>query len=86
MYILQKIVANIFKKFFKNFAKTFRVKQVEFPDDGFTMDLPKQMALSTIALQALYINYDFCSSHCSTFAYKPPKKTVVPEIIEVQNL
>jgi len=68
-----------------NAAKNPRVKQVEFPDDGFTMDLPKQMALSTIALQTLYINYDFCSPNCSTFAYKPPKKTIVPEIVEINE-
>ena len=62
-----------------------RVKQVEFPNDGFTMDLPKQMALSTIAVRTLYINYDFWSSCCSTFTYKPLKKITVPEVVEVES-
>ena len=68
------------------FLLYYRVKQVEFPNDGFTMELPKQMALTNIATRSLYIRYDFLSSRCSTYAYKPPKPIVVPDIVEVWNI
>jgi len=65
-----------------NASKNPRVKQVEFPNDGFTMELPKQMVLTNIATRSLYIGYDFLSSRCSTYAYKPPKPIVIPDIVE----
>ena len=52
----------------------FRVKQIVFQNDKFTMELPKVMALSDVALRVIYMDLDIFSSKCCTF-----EKTVILE-------
>lgn len=63
------------------------MKQVEFDKDEFTMELPKQMALASIAARILYVDFDFISTNCSTYAYKQKKKGELPEpTVEIEEV
>ncbi|XP_057317605.1 dynein axonemal intermediate chain 7-like isoform X2 [Hydractinia symbiolongicarpus] len=71
-----------------NAAKNPRIKQVEFKDRPFTMELPKQIALADIAVRVLYINFDFLSPRCSTYALKikKSKKKEIGNIQIIENI
>ncbi|XP_069084684.1 dynein axonemal intermediate chain 7 isoform X1 [Pleurodeles waltl] len=56
-----------------NLNKNPRFKGYDFPDGAFGFDLPRPMAMSSIALRILHTYYDHISQDSSTYA--PPAKS-----------
>ncbi|XP_078530232.1 dynein axonemal intermediate chain 7 isoform X2 [Lissotriton helveticus] len=55
-----------------NLNKNPRFKGYTFPDGAFGFDLPRPMAMSSIAVRILHTYYDHLSQHSSTYAPPPP--------------
>eukprot|EP00795_Rhopilema_esculentum_P011349 gene11349-21540_t len=72
-----------------NTAKNPRVKSVDFPSEGFMIEIPRSLVLADVATRLLYRNYDTMSPRCSTYLPKskkaseavslPPTETVTEE-------
>lgn len=69
-----------------NLNKNPRFKGYTFPDGAFGFDLPKPMALSSLALRILHTYYDHVSQHSSTYAPPPPPPKSAEVSKEKSNL
>ncbi|XP_033645695.1 protein CASC1-like isoform X2 [Asterias rubens] len=62
-----------------NLTKNPRFKSFEFEEEKFMFELPKQLALSDIAVRVIRTQYDHFSQQCRTFlAKKKKKKSITP--------
>ncbi len=43
---------------------------MDFPDEGFTIEIPKSLALADVSVRLLHKHYDNLSRQCSTFLPK----------------
>ncbi|XP_022108639.1 axonemal 84 kDa protein-like isoform X2 [Acanthaster planci] len=65
-----------------NLIKNPRFKSYEFEEENFIFELPKQLALSDIAIRVLRTQYDHYSHLCRTFHAKKKKKpSIVMEAV-----
>ncbi|XP_063960514.1 dynein axonemal intermediate chain 7-like isoform X1 [Lytechinus pictus] len=69
-----------------NLVKNPRFKSYAFEDQDFSFELPKQLALSDIAIRVIHTTYDHFSHRCRTFKLKrvryyppPPEEEPVEE-------
>ena len=76
---VQEVVTVLSKVDIYLFIFFFRVKQITFLKDSFSMELPKQMVILDIGLSVLYMNFDPFSCK-SKFFYPRPEKKVVDEL------
>ena len=57
-----------------------RVKSFTFGEPGFTMDIPKALAVGNIAVQLIYTSYDHLSPLAKSY-YPKIRKKQAPEVI-----